>query len=149
MLQRIQSVFLFLASGASFGLFGLPFASTDQPIAQSDLFADSAYTVTDNIALMILFIVAGALSLGAIFLFKNRPLQINLSRVAFVASIVGLVLGIILFINDEITKLANQMPDPQDGIGVLLPIVAAVMLLLAMRAIGKDEKLVRSSDRLR
>ncbi|MEM1325615.1 MAG: DUF4293 domain-containing protein [Bacteroidota bacterium] len=149
MIQRIQSIFLFLAGSASFGMFGLPFASTDQPIAQSDLFSDSAYTITDNIALMILFIGAGALSLIAIFMFKNRPLQINLSRVAFVASIIGLVLGIILFINDEITKLAAQMPEPTDGLGVLLPIVAAVMLLLAMRAIGKDEKLVRSSDRLR
>lgn len=149
MLQRIQSVFLFLAGGASFGMFGLPFASTDEAIAQSDLFADSVYTVTDHIALTILFVLAGALSLAAIFLFKNRPLQINLSRVAFVASIIGLVLGIILFINDEITKNAEAMPNPEDGIGVLLPILAAVFLLLAMRYIRKDEKLVRSSDRLR
>lgn len=149
MIQRLQSIFLFLASAACFGLFGLPFASTDQPIANSELFADSAYEITDNIALTILFVGAGALALLAIFMFKNRSLQINLSRVAFIGTVIGFVLGIILFFNDGIVKNGENLPEPSDGFGVVLPILAAIFTLLAIRYINKDEKLVRSTDRLR
>ncbi|MEM8528544.1 MAG: DUF4293 domain-containing protein [Bacteroidota bacterium] len=149
MIQRIQSIFLFLASAACFGLFGLPFASTEQPIAASELFADSEYEITDHIALIILFAGAGLMALIAIFMFKNRPLQLNLSRVSFIAAIIGFVLGLILFFNDGIMENAEKMPNPSDGFGVILPIVAGVFTLLAIRAISKDEKLVRSSDRLR
>ncbi|MEL6945738.1 MAG: DUF4293 domain-containing protein [Bacteroidota bacterium] len=149
MIQRIQSIFLFLASAACFGLFALPFASTDQPIAASELFADSTYEITDHIALIILFVGAGLLALTAIFMFNNRPLQINLSRVSFVAAIVGLVLGLILFFNDGIVESGQSLPNPTDGFGTALPIIAGIFLLLAIRAINKDEKLVRSSDRLR
>ncbi|MEM9886047.1 MAG: DUF4293 domain-containing protein [Bacteroidota bacterium] len=149
MIQRIQSIFLLLAGSACFGMFGLPFASTDQVINNSTLFADSAYTVTDHIALTILFAGAGILALAAIFLFNNRPLQINLSRVAFVAAIIGFVLGIILFLNDGIVQNGENLPEPTDGFGTILPILAGIFLLLAIRYINKDEKLVRSSDRLR
>lgn len=149
MIQRIQSIFLFLASAACFGLFGLPFASTDQAVAASELFADSQYEITDHIALIILFALAGVLSLAAIFLFNNRPLQINLSRVSFIAAIIGFVLGLILFFNDGIVESGENLPDPSDGFGTALPILAGIFLLLAIRAINKDEKLVRSSDRLR
>ncbi|MEM9848337.1 MAG: DUF4293 domain-containing protein [Bacteroidota bacterium] len=149
MIQRIQSIFLFLASGACFAMFGLPFASTDKAISDSTLFADSAYTITDHIALTILFAGAGALALAAIFLFRNRPLQINLSRVAFIAAIIGFVLGIILFLNDGIVEQSESMPEPADGFGAVLPVLAGIFLLLAIRYINKDEKLVKSSNRLR
>ncbi|MEN0049069.1 MAG: DUF4293 domain-containing protein [Bacteroidota bacterium] len=149
MIQRIQSIFLLLASAACFGLFGLPFATTDKAVAASELFADSQYEITDHIALIILFVLAGALSLVAIFMFNNRPLQINLSRVSFIAAIIGFVLGLILFFNDGIVESGANLPDPSDGFGTALPILAGIFLLLAIRAINKDEKLVRSSDRLR
>jgi len=149
MIQRIQSIFLFLASAACFALFGLPFASTDKPVANSELFSDAAYQITDHIALIILFAGSGLLSLAAIFLFNNRPLQINLSRVAFIAAIIGFVLGIILFLNDGMVQNGDNLPAPSDGIGSALPILSGILILLAMRAINKDEKLVRSSDRLR
>jgi len=149
MIQRIQSIFLFLASAACFGLFGLPFASTEQAVATSELFADSEYQITDHIALIILFAGAGLLALIAIFMFKNRSLQVNLSRVSFIGAIIGFVLGLILFFNDGIVESGENLPDPTDGLGTALPILAGIFLLLAMRAINKDEKLVRSSDRLR
>ena len=74
MIQRIQTIFLLLASGASLGLFGLPFASGSDT-AQNELLADGAFALNDHIGLMAAFAVAGALTLAAIFLFKNRGLQ--------------------------------------------------------------------------
>ncbi len=146
MIQRIQSIFLFLASLATFGLFGLPFASTPNPINVSSIFGDSLYNLHDHIALLILFGLAGVLALIAIFLFKNRKLQLNLSRFALIANVIGLVLAIALYYNDSGTLGAV---DPSDEAGLYMPFIAVVFLGLALRFISKDEKLVKSMDRLR
>jgi len=73
-------------------------------------------------------------------------LQINLSRFSFIANLIGLILAIVLFFNDSKTL---GVEEPNDGIGLYMPLVALVFLLLAMRFISKDEKTVRSMDRLR
>ena len=146
MIQRIQSIFLLLASGAAFGLFGLPFASTTEQVAGSSLFSDSLFSITDHPVLLALFCLAGGLALISIFLFKNRKSQLLLGRLAIVANIIGLVFAIILFIQDKDTLGANS---PNDGLGLYLPLLFLVFGLLAQRFILKDEKLVRGMDRLR
>jgi len=146
MIQRIQTIYLILASGAAFGLLALPFASTTNAVAASTLFADGMYNLQDNIGLLVLFAGAGLLSLIAVFLFKNRKTQSLLGRFSIVANIIGLVLAIILFMQD---RDALGAATPEDGMGLYLPIVFLVFGLLAQRAINKDEKLVRSMDRLR
>lgn len=146
MIQRIQSIFLFLAGGASFGVLGLPFATTEKSQANSALFADSIFNTQDNIALMVFFGIAGALAIADIFMYNNRPLQIRLGMFAFIANIIGLILGIFLFFNDMQSINTDNI---DDGFGAYLPIIAGILLLLAIRFIRKDEKLVRSADRLR
>jgi len=146
MIQRIQSIFLFLAGGASFGVLGVPFATTDKTESASALFADSIFNTQDNIALMVFFGIAGLLAIIDIFLYNNRPLQIRLGMFAFIANIIGLILGIFLFFNDMQNVVTDNI---DDGLGAYLPIVAGILLLLAIRFIRKDEKLVRSADRLR
>ena len=146
MIQRIQSIFLFLAGGASFSVLGFPFATTDQPQSTSELFADSVYNTQDNIALMVFFGLAGLLAIADIFMYNNRPLQIRLGIFAFIANVIGLVLGIYLLMAEG-DNFSYQIVD--DGLGAYLPIVAGILLLLAIRFIRKDEKLVRSADRLR
>lgn len=146
MIQRIQSIFLLLAGGASFGVLGLPFATTEKQETASALFADSIFNTQDSVALMVFFGIAGALAIIDIFLYNNRQLQIRLGIFAFIANIIGLILGIFLFFND-MQKISTDNID--DGFGAYLPIIAGVLLLLAIRFIRKDEKLVRSADRLR
>ena len=146
MIQRIQSIFLLLASAAGFGLFGLPFATTPKTVAESSLFSDAVYNLNDHVALLSLFAVAGGLALIAIFLFKNRPLQLNLTRLSIVANVVGLVIAVVFIMQDG-TNLSGI--EPNDGVGAYLPFAFLVFAILALRAIGKDEKLVKSMDRLR
>ena len=146
MIQRIQSLFLFLAAACAFGLFGLPFASMAEPIAQSDIFADGIYNIMDHIGTMVLFGLAGALALVSIFLFNNRKLQMSLSRFAIISNVIGFILAIVLFYNERAT-MGPQ--DPDDQLGIFLPILFIVFALLALRFIGKDDKLVKSMDRLR
>jgi len=146
MLQRIQSIFLLLAGGASLGSFGLPFATTSKAVEGSTIFADAAYTVQDQMALMILFGLGGALALISLFTFKNRTLQMRLSIFAFIANLIGVIFGVLYFMQNS-ADTGSQAID--DGLGIYLPVAAMILLLLAFRFINKDEKLVKSMDRLR
>lgn len=146
MIQRIQSVFLFLASASGFGMLAFPFATTPQTVQTSPLFADASFSVGDNIGLLVLFAVAGALALAAIFLYKNRGLQMKIGRFALVANIIGFVMAVILLWQD-VQNLENVKI--LDGIGAYLPVTFLVFIILALRFIKKDETLVRSMDRLR
>lgn len=149
MIQRIQSIFLFLAAGAELSVLGLPFASVERQIANSTLFTnDLLYNVQDNIILLIAYALAGVLALGAIFLYKNRPRQALVTRIAAIVSILAVVITVFVFWRDYSTLSSSV--DPDDGIGAYLPFVGIVFLILANRYIGKDEKLVKSSySRLR
>ncbi len=145
MIQRIQTIFLLLASACSFLTFQFPFA-TDQVMVDSAIMNDGVYNLHDNIALLVLFVVGGVLALGSLVSFKNRKNQSLLARLAFVANLVGMVLVAALYFND----LAFQNSSiPDDGVGAYLPVGAMVLLLLAMRFIKKDDNLVKSMDRLR
>lgn len=146
MIQRIQTIFLLLASGSAFSLFAFPFAKA-QTMAQSAVFADGLYNLQDNLGLLILFCLAGLLTFVGIFLFRNRKTQLLVNRIAITANIIGLVLAVFLFMNDSENMAKNVTPD--DGIGAYLPFVFLVFAFLANHFINKDEKLVKSMDRLR
>lgn len=146
MIQRIQSIFFLLAAAAAFSLFAFPFASTEQAVNNSALFSDGIYNIQDHIALLIMFCLAGGLSFVTIFLFKNRKLQLNIGRFAFIANLLGLILAVVFFFHDKEKVMSTPI---DDGIGIFLPIVSFVFLLLAIHFITKDEKLVKSMDRLR
>lgn len=147
MIQRIQSLFFLIAAGSAFSLFGLPFASTDQAVAESQFFQDQIYNIQDHIGLTILFVLAGALALFALFSFKDRKRQLMLARVALVANIIGIVLAVVLAVVDG--GQAQYYENPTDSPGLFMPLLFILMILLATRFIRKDEKLVRSMDRLR
>lgn len=146
MIQRIQSIFLLLAGGASFSLFGLPFALTTEAVATSQLFADSAYNLMDTPALMAMFGLAGLLAIVSVFIFSNRKLQMRLIIFAFIANLLGVVLAIVFYMQNS-QDIGDTMVN--DGVGMYLPLASFILLLLAYRYVNKDEKLVRSMDRLR
>ena len=83
----------------------------------------------------LLAIVMSIVALMAIFLYKNRPRQ------AVVCSLV-MAVGIVFYI-----VLAVKQPDMDWFLA--LPLAAVLMTFLARKAIMKDEKLVRSLDRIR
>lgn len=146
MIQRIQTLFLLLAGGLSLALLGVPFSGTSETVAVSPIFADASYTIADSPVLLLFYLLGGALALIAIFLFQKRMLQMRLSIFSFIAILLGMVLTVILFIQDPVMDQAVQ---PDDRAGVYMPFVALVALLLALRFIRKDEEKVRSMDRLR
>lgn len=149
MIQRIQTIFLLLASAAGFGQFAAPYLSTEagNPATTVPALADNVLNPLDNPGLLGLCALSGVVSFAAIFLFKNRPLQGRLAVGAALASILLAVLaGFVIY------QIFQQMPSGgsvQYGIGLGLPAAALIFNWLAARFIRRDEHLVRSADRLR
>lgn len=143
MIQRLQSIFLLLASGSCFGLFGTDAADTAAPVAGSRLFDDGSFNVFDDPILLGIFGLAGVIFLADIFLFKNRNLQKMISRVGVFVLTAGVGFGAFMWSSDQ--AMATSTPD----FGLAFPVLALIFAVLAGRYIQKDEKLVRSADRLR
>ncbi|MFT4665516.1 MAG: hypothetical protein ACI8YQ_003319 [Polaribacter sp.] len=147
MIQRIQSLFLLLAAACAFALFAFPFASV--PLVDSNaslIFADGMFDIRDHVAMLALFCIAGGLAFVGIFMFRNRKTQLIVARLAIIANIIGLVLALVIFMQES-KSLGNV--EPNDEMGLFLPMLFLIFGGLALWFIGKDEKLVRSMDRLR
>lgn len=136
MLQRIQTVYLLIAAIVSLGLIFV-FA-----LWQSE--EGSAVYAQDQLTIFIMFIASGLLSLISIFMFKNRKLQFVLGRINIVLNF--FILGVFVYWS---LSLPGEMNISEKGIGMFLPIISIVFLVLANKAIKKDEDLVKSVDRLR
>ena len=145
MIQRIQTVFLLIAAIAFFLLFQFPFAYSD--IANDGFLADKDFDIYDNIILLILAALGGVISLIAIFLYKNRPLQIRLAYLVIIVGILLIIVAVVLFYNEAASIM--QKAGIYDGAGIYMPVLAFIAGFLAARFIRKDEQLVRSADRLR
>ena len=145
MIQRIQSIFLLLSGASFFSLFGFPFASSS--VAIPHLLSDMVYNVQDSPILMTLSGLGGLICIGAIFLFNNRELQVKMSYIGIVLSIlVAVVAGLLMYNERTITTDFDKI---NDQFGMYLPVISLVFSVLAARFIRKDENTVRSMDRLR
>jgi hypothetical protein len=138
-LQRIQSVYLFLASLVGSSLFLLPFASG--PIEAQGVLSDGYLNINDNIGLIILTVLVVVLSLATIFLYNNRILQMNLGKLNILVTL-GLF-GFAAYLFYTIQTIATLSG------GLFMPILVVVFVVLANKNINKDEKLVKDSNRLR
>ncbi len=136
MIQRIQSVFLFLQALIA-GI--LPFfVNLWSDVKGVEFFAQNELWIS------IAFYASAALGLIAIFLYKNRKNQFVLNRLNIILSL--FLLGFFVY---RSLNLSGETLVSEKGIGMLIPIVSIVLLFLANRAIKKDEDLVKSVDRLR
>ncbi|MGK0412144.1 MAG: hypothetical protein ACJA1B_000333 [Polaribacter sp.] len=143
MIQRIQTIYLMLASIVSGGLifiFSL-WNTIKQKIFVVDLFSREVITLK---IIPLMFISSAVLSLIAIFLFKDRKLQFVMGRIIILINLFLLVLLIYLSLT-----LSGETSVSEKGIGMFLPILAILFIVLANKAIKKDEDLVKSVDRLR
>lgn len=146
MIQRIQSIFLFLAGIAFGGFFLFPFATTEK--TYSDILADAIYNINDSMILLILAALGVLVTIGNIFLFKNRPLQIKLTYLSLFFGMVIPIVAAIVFMNASGSE-AYEQDTVNAGIAIFLPLIIIILSILAARGIKKDQKIVKSMDRLR
>lgn len=138
MLQRIQSVWLLLAAAFDAVTFRLPFYTGDW-IKDNFLYVIDLNAQT-TIWFSILSVISGGLALVTIFLFKNRKLQLKL---CYLGIFITLVLLTLYFL-----ELKNFIGG-SIAIWSLFYFLILVCYILAVRGIVKDEKLIKSLDRLR
>ena len=129
MLQRIQTVWIFLAilgavflfvTGQDFSLFGpVPFISV-------------------ACVVLVLFGFISILS------YKDRKRQMQLNNISMIIN--ALLLGLLAY---WLLTLPGGIDFPEKGIEPVFPLLAIICLLIANVYIRKDERLVKSVDRLR
>lgn len=119
MWQRIQTLYLLIASGLLVAMYFQPYGT----------------------GFIILFSIALAAQLLAIVALKSRTLQMRLSNLAAL-----LLLGLQIWMA---VSYFTADPRPALSFTAIFPIVAAILDFLAARAILRDELLVRSASRLR
>ena len=136
MIQRVQSVWLLVASIVAFLTLKLSFYS-------GTYLPDNLYhqlNGTENLKVMIPTIGLGVLTLVTIFMFKNRVTQLWFSLAAIVLDLV------IIFLYYQTVK---DFTRGDYAITAALHIIIILALALAMRGINKDEKLIKESNRFR
>jgi len=149
MIQRIQSVYLLLVAGLLILSMTMPvgtfIAADGAPYAFTNLGVNTGVTYHSTWGLLGLLLISAILAFGTIFLFRNRMLQI---RVCIFNTIlmVGYYLSFAVFVyllKDDLDASYNL------SWALGLPLIALILNYLAIRAIGRDEVLVKAADRLR
>ncbi len=126
-------------------MFALPFASTSSNEPEG-LFSDSVYNIMDNPALLGLAVVGVAIAVIALFMFKKRSVQMRLGYLGMVVAILIPVIALLYF-SSQVNDLSDQ--PTADEFGMFVPGLALIFFVIANYFIRKDEKLVKSMDRLR
>ena len=143
MIQRIQTVYLLLTSiisGVLIFVFNL-WKSIEKSIFALDLLNSEFFLLK---GIPVLFLVSAILAFVAIFLFKNRKLQFVMGRLTILINLI--LLGLLIYVS---LTLPGEASVSEKGIGMFIPILAILLVVLANKAIKKDEDLVKSVDRLR
>jgi hypothetical protein len=136
MLHRIQTIYLLISGVISGGLifvFHLWTNENDVPVFAKD-----------NMTYLVLFLGSALLSIISIFQYKKRQTQFVLGRLNIILNFILLGLFVYLLL---ISSGESQISEK--GVGIFIPIFSIVFLVLANKAIKKDEDLVKSVDRLR
>lgn len=152
MIQRVQSIWLFLASLTLFLLLILPILTKQADGGEIWFQVGGLYKRAGNItqqlaSYSLLFgaaVCSALLCLINIFLFKNRTLQ---------KRVILLVILLIIALAAGAAWYAQTIPGGINGAtfnaGAYLPILSILFCVLAFRGIRNDEQLIRSADRLR
>ncbi|UII22378.1 DUF4293 domain-containing protein [Fulvivirga ligni] len=159
MLQRIQTVFLLLVVILMLLTLIFPMWAYHSPDSDQGILLTAFYLLTSNgveevskvtfpyILIGVCAVLSAIVGIVEITRFNNRLLQIKLSALNSLLMIGTLGLG--FWFAREVMAEESIEQNWTYGMGSFLPIGAMIMNVLANRFIRKDEKLVRSVDRIR
>jgi hypothetical protein len=138
MIQRQQSLWLLLATIAAILCFVFPFATGKDLLKGVE--TDHVLKAGTNFLLLLSVGASIILSTINIFLYKDRPLQARLC-------LLGIILTVLIII--QYIFLVGKMTKSTLALFCVLPFIMAISYYIAYRDIKKDEKLVKSLDKLR
>lgn len=157
MIQRVQSVWLFLASVAIFALFLFPYlqysdiGGIGQALKVTGKFRGlEGQAIREELFIFqtIATVLLGLFPLYIIFRYKDRKLQIQL---IILEVILVVLFGFWLYTaaSSALTEARQFLSARNIGVGFFLLPICIIFLLMALGGIRKDEKLIRSAERLR
>ena len=157
MLQRIQTIFLFLIVVSMAVVLGFPiWEKTGTGPAEIASLTALQLTYTKGISsqitpvyyLAIMALVVAGVSLFTIFKYRNRVLQMGLCAINAIVltALMGFVLYLTLYKSKEFFNPGDQ---GNFRYGFYALVAALIFNMLANRFIRRDEKLVQESNRLR
>ena len=136
MIQRIQTIYLLLAfvvTGVLLFFFPLWTMSDNKE-----------YFFMQSQVYTILLGLSTSLTLLGVVSYKKRQNQFVIGRLNIILNLI--LLGLFVY---RSLNLSGETTVSEKGIGMFVPVLAIVLLVLANKAIKKDEDLVKSVDRLR
>ncbi len=159
MIQRLQSVCLFASGIIILLLFVFPIAAYygDLHVIQFSLLGikslapsvpgeEAIFHPLITMPLIVFVGLISILSISIIFLFRNRKRQLRLIKISILLTII-LIVGIFIIYSRIIT---SQLTVGETfNAGAFFPLISLLLLVLAYRGVKRDDKLVRSADRLR
>ena len=137
MLQRVQTLYLILVL--------LLMAVLPYILPLWTLKSGKEFYFMENIIYVILFGLGSTLTIISVISFKKRQFQFVLGRLNIILNLI--LLGLFVYRSLNVSGEINSVSEK--GIGMFIPVFSIVMLVLANKAIKKDEDLVKSVDRLR
>lgn len=155
MIQRLQSVYMFLTTLLSLLFLKgsiLNFSDKTGSVIKVTFAGILKNTGGQNFELIekllplsVFIILIPALSLITIFIFKNRKIQLLLSLFVII-----LISGFILLsIYYSWFIISDFRVDLVPGFKMIIPVVILILAVFAFRGIRKDDRLIKSYDRLR
>ena len=153
MIQRIQTLYLLVALLIIESLFFVPLGEVVVETQNYKLMFNGFFQIIENsselvqqtYALMILIPLIGLINFIAIFMFKNRTLQLRITmyNTILMFSLSGMAVYILYraFSSYDAVILPN--------ISIIFPVIAGILNFLAFRQIRKDDALVKSMNRIR
>ena len=135
MIQRSQTLWLLLAAVCTFLTFIFPFYNLNAIVVTDS----DEFTAKSKIVITIVTSILGALCLFLIFLYKNRKLQLRLSFFALLLNVVNIWLY--FFYKDESVSGVSLFS--------IFTFLIPIFILMAIRGIYRDIKLIKSLDRIR
>ena len=154
MIQRIQSIYLLLTTALMAVFLFLPIAQFDTTDGIYSFTAQGISTVeavttpvfTPTWGVFVLGTIIAVLSFITIFLYKNRPTQ---ARICMINAFFLVTFYIVIFLSGYTFREDLSASNISWTAYIVMPFVALVLDILAYKAINKDERLVRSLDRIR
>ncbi len=139
MIQRIQTLWLTLAAFAA--LLTLKFSFYSGNKADATVVKKWVeLTAVTNFIILVLTVGVAVTAIIVIFLYKDRKMQFRLTLLSLVIS----VLNLILYYNET-----KKFIEGNFDFTALISLVIPVLLFFAARGIYRDNKLIKSADRLR
>lgn len=154
MIQRVQTLFLLAVSILTFTMLVSPLSSIILPSDEIVKFysyglkniSQGNELIRYTFPLIVLIIISFGISFSSIFLYKKRPVQLKLCVYNILLQL--LIIGIITFYYFSIKHQLNWESNSLSLV-IIFPVINIVLTFQAFRAIGRDEHLVKSYDRLR